>query len=383
VLAGIRVVDVTRFLPGGYCTLLLADLGAEVIKVEEPGRGDPARTPHPTLDAIGARHLLRNRGKKSVALDLRDPGARAAMVRLVQGADVLVEGFRPGVASRLGIGWAEMHAVNRRLVYCSISGYGQDGPYRDLPGHDVNYAAWAGALGVLAAGRPPEPPALQVADIAGGMLAATAVLAALLEARETGQGRHVDVSLADAAASMLYLPYAGHVARRASGAASPGAVEASRSGYAVYRTADGKYLALGISHELPFWQRLCQAVGRDDLATEAHLWGARQEEARAVLEKVFGSRPRDEWFERLRGADLPCVPVHDFDEVTGDPHARARGTFFPGPSGFMLIGCPIKTSPRREPPAVAPGLGEHTDEVLAALGYSPADVAALRARGAA
>ena len=381
-LRGIRVLDLTRFLPGGYCTLLLADLGAEVVKIEEPKRGDPARVPHPMLDPIGARHALRNRAKKSVTVNLADPQGADVMRRLVSRAHVLVEGFRPGGAARLGVGFDAVHAWNPLLVYCSISGYGQDGPYRDLPGHDINYMAYAGALGVMARDGAPETPALQVADIAGGMLAATGILAAVIEARRTGRGRLVDVALADAVISTLYLPYVSHVAGAAAAGFGDASWHAPRAAYGVYETADRKHLTLGIAGEMHFWTRFCRAVGREDLADEAHLSGGKQREARAALDELFRTRSRDEWWELLRRHGVPCAPVNDLDDVVRDPHTRARRMFLDRAAGPPVIGCPLKFSGESWPIVTgAPGLGEHTDEILADAGLTPGEVDALRAEG--
>jgi alpha-methylacyl-CoA racemase len=381
-LHGTRVLDLTRFLPGGYCTLLLADFGAEVIKIEEPKHGDPARTPHPTLDPIGVRHTLRNRAKKSVTLNLADPRGQDVMQRLVGDAHVLVEGFRPGVAARLGVGFDVVHERNPSLVYCSISGYGQDGPYRDVPGHDINYMAYAGALSVMARDGTPEAPNLQVADIAGGMLAAVGILAALVDALRTGQGRLVDISMTDAVISMLYLPYASHIARTAAGCAERNGDQAAHPAYGVYRAADGKYVTLGIANEPHFWRRLCQAVGREDLAGDAYLSGSMQAKARAVLTTVFATRTREEWFAVLRTAGVPCAPVLDLDELTRDPHARAREMFLDNASGLAVIGCPVKMSgPSPVPATEAPGLGQHTSEILGGAGYTTAEIDELRADG--
>lgn len=381
-LRGIRVLDLTRFLPGGWCTVLLADLGAEVVKIEEPRRGDPARTPHPMLDPIGVRHALRNRAKKSVTVNLADPRGAEVMRRLVAGAHVLVEGFRPGGAARLGIGFDVVHAWNPALVYCSISGYGQDGPYRDLPGHDINYMAYAGALDVMAREGAPESPALQVADIAGGMLAATGILAAVIEAQRTGRGRLVDVALADAVISTLYLPYVSHLATARAATASPAAGRGPRAAYGIYETADGRHLTLGIAGEMHFWARFCRAVGREDLADEAHLSGGMEREARAELEALFRTRPRDEWFEALRGEGVPCAPVNDLDEVVRDPHTHARAMFVERPGGPPVIGCPLRFSGEWWSIATeAPALGEHTDAVLAEAGLTRAEIAALRGDG--
>lgn len=381
VLHGIRVLDLTRFLPGGYCTLLMADLGAEIVKIEEPKHGDSARIPHPTLDPIGARHALRNRAKKSVTLNLADRRGQAVFHRLASRAHVVVEGFRPGVAARLGVGFDAVHAGNPRIVYCSISGYGQDGPYRDLPGHDINYMACSGALAVMARGGVPPAPDLQVADITGGMLAAAGILAALVDAQRTGRGRFVDISMTDAVISALYLPYAGHVAATALGPAA-GDGQGPRAAYGVYATRDGKYLTLGIANEPHFWRRLCAAIGREDLSDAAYLLGAKQAEAKAALTELFLTRTRDDWFDLLRRAEVPCAPVLDLDEVTHDAYARARAMFVDSASGLPVIGCPVKVSGCSSALGTeAPGLGEHTREILGETGYSAEEIDALRADG--
>jgi crotonobetainyl-CoA:carnitine CoA-transferase CaiB-like acyl-CoA transferase len=228
----------------------------------------------------------------------------------------------------------------------------------------------------------PESPALQVADIAGGMLAATGILAAVIEAQRTGCGRLVDVALADAVISTLDLPYVSHLAGAAAATFGDAAGHAPRAAYGVYETADGKHLTLGISGEMHFWTRLCRAVGREDLADEAHLSGGRQRVARAELERVFSRRSRDEWFELLSGQDVPCAPVNDLDDVVRDPHTRARAMFVERPGGPPVIGCPLRFSDESWSIATeAPALGEHTDAMLADAGLAQAEIAALRAAG--
>ena len=212
-LDGFRILDLTRLLPGAYCTLLLSDLGADVVKVEQPGRGDPLREAPPLVDGVGAAHLALDRGKRSVTLDLKAPGGPEVLLRLVKRAGALVESSRPGVLDRLGVGYEALSRRNRRLVYCALTGYGRDGPYRDRPGHDVNYVALTGLLDATGTSEgPPAIPAAQTADLAGGMGGAIAILAGLLEAERTGRGGLVDLAMLDAAASWAAVPWSSYLA---------------------------------------------------------------------------------------------------------------------------------------------------------------------------
>jgi crotonobetainyl-CoA:carnitine CoA-transferase CaiB-like acyl-CoA transferase len=383
---GIRILDLSRLLPGAYCSLLFADLGADVIKVEEPGRGDYARTsrPHWGDSGLGAYFLLLNRNKRSLALDLKAEAGKAVFRRLAATADVVLESFRPGVMDRLGLGWEALSALNPRLVYCAISGYGQDGPYRDLVGHDINYMGYAGALSVTGPrDGAPLMPGVQVADIGGGSLpAAFGIAAALWHRQASGRGQLVDVSMTDGVVSWL-AAYLGPLF--ATGHRPARGEERLNGGwpcYGVYQAADGKYLTLG-ALEPKFWANLCRTLGRADLVPRQHVTGAEREAVEAELRAVFRTRPRDEWVALLHTTDVCAGPVLELDEVPRDPQVRARGLFtelvHPTAGPTPQIGFPVRLS--ATPGRVmtpAPDLGAHSEEILGGLGYDQAAIAVLR-----
>ena len=387
--AGLRFLDLSRLLPGPYCSLLFADLGAEVIKVEEPGRGDYARRTPPYWGSsdVGAYFLLLNRNKKSVSIDLKADAGKAVFRRLVSTADVLLESFRPGVMDRLGLGWEALRQVNPRLVYCAISGYGQDGPYRNLVGHDVNYMGYAGALSVTGErDGGPLAPGVQVADIGGGaLMAAFAIGAALHHRHESGRGQFIDVSMTDGVVSWLIPHLAAYFA---TGRVPERARERLNGGwpcYGVYETSDGGHVTLG-ALEPQFWANFCRLVGREDLRPLQHVDGTDRDRVLAELQQLFRSRTRAEWVELLHQSDVCAGPVLTLDEVVRDPQLVQRGLFqeleHPKLGPVRQVAFPVQMS--RTPGRVAtppPELGEHTDEVLRGLGYDPAAIAALRRDG--
>jgi alpha-methylacyl-CoA racemase len=382
-LQEVRILDLTRLLPGGYATLLLADLGADVVKVEEPGRGDYIRWTTPLVGGESAAHRALNRGKRSVALNLKDAAGTDVLRRLAGGFDVLVESFRPGVMDRLGVGPAAMAEANARLVYCAITGYGQDGPYRDRVGHDINYLGFAGALDLMGVdGGPPVVPALQVGDLAGGGMAAViAILAALHERERTGRGRFVDTAMMDGVASWLSI----HAGAFLQTGEEPRRGRMPLSGayacYAVYECADGKWLAVG-ALEPQFWTALCQALGLPELVDTQFGPPDHQRTMAARLSESFAERPRADWLERLESLEACVGPVNSLAEAVADPQAVYRGLVAQvdgatvGPSSpFVLDGERLQ---RLTP---APGLGEHTTEVLSEAGVGEAELADLRSRG--
>jgi alpha-methylacyl-CoA racemase len=349
--------------------------------VEDVGAGDYARDDPPSFAAL-------NRGKRSLRLDLKTDAGRAALLRLSGRADVLVESFRPGVMDRLGVGWGVLQAENPRLVYCAITGYGQDGPLRDRAGHDLNYLARTGVLALSGDGDgPPVQAAGQIADLGGGALtAAFGILAALRERDASGQGQFVDIAMADGALTWLAMPAAGLMA----GGEAPRRGELVLGGrlvsYRLYRCADG-WIAIG-ALELKFWTAFCRGVGREDLI-ERRL-DAPGSPAHAEVEAIAAARTRAEW--AAFGAEHDCClePVQELDEALTDAQARAREMIVeldqPGATERVrLLGLPVKLSrtpgdANRRP---GPGLGEHTDEVLAEAGFGAREIAALRASGAA
>ncbi len=373
---GVRILDLSRLLPGPYCSLLFADLGAEVIKVEEPGRGDYARTTRPSWgdSGVGAYFLLLNRNKKSLSLNLKTEAGKAIFRRLVGAADVLLESFRPGVMDRLGLGWETLRGLNPRLVYCAISGYGQDGPYRNLVGHDLNYLGYAGALSVTGSrDGGPLMPGVQVADIGGGsLMAAFAIAAALYHRRESGRGQFIDVSMADGVVSWL-TPYFGPLF--ATGTVPARGEERLNGGwvcYGLYEAADGGYVTVG-ALEPRFWANFCRLIDREDLLACQHAEGEARDRVEAELRALFRTRTRDEWVRLLHTADVCAGPVLTLDEVMRDPQFRQRGMFeavqHPTLGSLPQVAFPVKLSETpAEMPTAAPDLGTHTDEILGPRG---------------
>ena len=351
-LTGIRVLDLTRLLPGAYCTLLLADMGADVIKVEEPGAGDYMRWTPPLVDGQSALFNAINGGKRSITLNLKTDAGRAVLLNLVDKADVLVEGNRPGVMARLGLGWDVLHARNPRLVMCSITGYGQDGPFAQRAGHDLNYMAIAGGLGLNGdRDGPPVPLSVQVADIGGGgTQAAVEILAALNQVQRRGEGSWLDVSMTDGAFRWLTLVFAEHTAGPPPVRRGDQRLAGRYACYRVYECKDGRFFSVA-ALEPKFWSTLCQALGRPDLV-EAQ-YSTSPEEQRAV-ELIFETKSRGEWEAILSNLDVCCEPVLDLDEVPAHPQIAARRLF------------------ERARRGRAPGLGEHNDEILREIGIEGA-----------
>ncbi len=376
-LRGLRVLDLTRYIPGPYATMLLADLGADVVKVEEPPFGDATRAVPPPLPAGDdtAVHAALNRGKRSVQIDLRQPEGVDAVKRLAASADVFVEAFRPGALDRRGLGAVALRTSNPRLVYCSVSGYGQGGALAAAAGHDVNYLARSGFLGTnLGGDGVPVLPTTQVADMAGGLLAALAILAALQARERTGEGQVVDVSMFDAALALMSVP----AARVLAGASATSELSGTHACYGTYRCRDGRFVAVG-ALEPKFWEGLCAALELPQMRGRQWDQGTRREEVKAVFAAAFARRDRDEWVAALRERDVCVEPVLDLPEALAQEQAVARGAASGGAlvSPLRLSATPV-AAPRR-----APALGEHTDVVLAEAGFAPAEIAALRERGIA
>jgi alpha-methylacyl-CoA racemase len=388
-LAGIRILDLTRLLPGGYATLLLADLGADVVKVEEPGKGDYIRWTPPIVGDFSAAHVALNRNKRSLALNLKSDSGRAAFLRLVQSFDVVIESFRPGVMARLGLGWEDLRERNQGLVYCAISGYGQDGPYSRLAGHDANYIGYAGLLWIIGEeGRRPVLPGVQVGDLAGGgMAAVAAILAALLRRASTGTGDFCDISMMDGAMSWLSIHAAEFVATEQEPQRELMHLSGLYPCYRIYPAADG-WITVG-ALEPQFWAALCEAIDKPDLVGDAFATGARRAVVISQLEELFSTKTRVAWLEHFDGRDVCVGPVKTFSEALADPQARARRMVYEtevaGVGRWTHIGNPVKVGEavkgdedlRRQPPR----LGEHTDEVLAGAGFSTAEIDDLRAAG--
>jgi alpha-methylacyl-CoA racemase len=381
-LHGVRVLDLTRYIPGPYCTMLLGDLGADVIKIEEPPVGDATRALPPAVGDDSASHAALNRNKRSVLLDLRRPEGMQAVRRLAVQADVLVEAFRPGVLERRGLGYGSLSQENPRLVYCSVTGYGLDGPLSARAGHDVNYSARAGFLGsTLAADGTPVLPLAQVGDMAGGFLATLGVLAALLARERTGRGQLVDVSMLQGLLGFLTLP----ATRLLAGAPRVDELAGAQACYAVYRCRDGKHLSVG-ALEPKFWTALCEALSRPDLATRQWDRGTRGAAVQAELAGIFASQDREHWVGLFAEREVCVEPVLGLGEALARPEIARFLMDQPAGTGATLrtLASPVRLS---ETPAsvrrAAPALGEHTDEVLSEAGFSADEIEGLRRSGAA
>jgi crotonobetainyl-CoA:carnitine CoA-transferase CaiB-like acyl-CoA transferase len=383
-LDGVRVLDLSRLLPGPYATLVLADLGADVVKVEDPQGGDSVRWMPPLAgEQSGFFHAL-NRNKRSLRLDLRHPEGAAAFRRLARRFDVVVESFRPGVMDRLGVGYQALADEHPGVILCSISGWGQGGPYRERAGHDIDYCAVAG---VLALNGPPEGPlplGVQVADVAGGSWPAVAgILAALVRRAATGEGAHVDVSMTDGALAMLALQLGAAAARGTPLRRAGEMLNGGSACYGVYRTRDGRFVALG-ALEPKFFQRFCEAAGRPDLSGRQFEEDGRG--PRAELAALFASRTRDEWARLGAEHDACLAPVLEGDEPARDPQLRARGMFLsvetPWEGKAMAsLRTPVRLVGVEPSPRPAPRLGADGGEVLAEAGFTAGEIADLRRRG--
>jgi alpha-methylacyl-CoA racemase len=392
-LSDIRVLDLTRLLPGGFCSLLLADLGAEVLKVEDTGMGDYIRWAPPyygedAQQGLGTRsslYLSLNRGKRSVRLDLKSDAGRAAFLRLVESYDVVLDGFRPGVLDRLGVGYERLREVNPGIVVCAITGYGQDGPSTQRAGHDMNYLGLVGLLGLSGEkDGPPVSSAGQIADVNGGLMAAFGVMAALHERRRSGEGQLVDISMADGALSWLAMVAGryfcdGEVPRRGEGQLSGGVLC-----YLPYEVADG-WITCG-ALEPKFWAAFCNGVGRPDLIEVQ--FQAPQSEGWKQVAEVFRSRTREEWRAFNDEHDCCIEPVLDLDQALESELVRAREMVVevdqPEVGPVRLLGSPVKLGRTpADPTRPAPAFGEHTVDVLREAGYSEEEVAAMLSSGAA
>lgn len=386
-LEGLRVLDLTRLQPGNYATLVLADLGADVIKVEEPGRGDYVRWSPPMVADLSAAHRVLNRNKRSVTLNLKSERGPELLIKLTETADALIESYRPGVLDRLGVGYEVLSKANPKLVYAAITGFGQQGPYAMRAGHDINYLAVSGILANTgAAGGPPILPAVQIADLSGAMMAVIGVLGGVLRARSTGRGEFVDVSMMDVSLSWLAL----HVAPFFAGISGIGRGEGYLGGgfpfYRVYECADGKYLSVG-ALEPQFWAELCRGTGHEELIGEQMTPADRRAEIHQIFEETFRTKPRDEWVEALASLDTCVAPVNDFDEMSRDPQVSERGMIaereLPGGGTFRELGPALHL--RNQPPSIgrpAPGLGEHNAEVYGEIGVGADELKALSAAAA-
>jgi crotonobetainyl-CoA:carnitine CoA-transferase CaiB-like acyl-CoA transferase len=385
-LDGITILDLTRLLPGAVATMMLGDFGADVIKIEEPGIGDPARQMRAGIKRAGSYFLATNRNKRGVTINLKHESGRRIFLKLVEKADVIVEGFRPGVMDRLGVGYETLKALNPRLIYCAITGYGQDGPYRLKAGHDANYLSVAGLLGVNGPkGGPPTLSGVQLADLAGGSLhAVIGVLLALQARARTGEGQFVDISMTDTSLSMMYVPFASFLANGAQPERGNEGLSGRYACYQIYETKDGRYLSLG-ALEHKFWENACRVLGREDFIGECFNSGA-QEEIIAAFREIFESRTSAEWLAAFEKVDTCIALVNDIAEMIEDPQIKHRGLIaeieHPTEGRLRQIAPTVKLSATpgaiESPP---PLLGEHTREILKSLDYDDETIESLAREG--
>jgi len=381
-LAGVRVLDLSRLLPGPMCTLYLADLGADVVKIEDTDAGDYARGLDAPAGSTSAFYRAVNRGKRSVALDLKQDEGRDAFMCLARGANVMLESFRPGVVRALGVDYDAVARVNPAIVYCSLTGYGQDGPRAAMAGHDINYLGYAGVLDQTGVhGGPPALCNVQVADLLGGAAsAAIAILAALVGASRSGRGRYIDVAMADA--SLAHNVFALHALEQRGTPPVRGAdlLTGGVPCYGVYATADARFVAVG-ALEHKFWSALCNALGRPDLVEGRLARGDEGARVRDALQAVFVTATRDEWTARLAGVDCCVTPVLDIAEAMRDAQFSAREMVGRRSDGTREIAPPFRMSGHAfAPDRSAPALGAHTREVLLEAGLGDEAIARLAAR---
>lgn len=385
-LSSLKILDFSTLLPGPFGAMLLADMGAEVLRVEAPQRPDMVRQLQPQADGTSTWHAVLNRNKRSIALDLKQPGAVEVVRRLVTdgGYDIVLEQFRPGVMDRLGVGYEALSAHNPRLIYCAITGYGQDGPYKDRAGHDINYLALSGMMahsGTQAGGPPPL--GAQFADIGGAMSAVVGILAAVIQRQQTGQGQLVDVAMLDTAVAwhshaISHYLAAGEAPTRESWALNGGGF------YGYYETEDGRFLSVG-SLEPKFWHGFCAAIARSDLVPLATDPAAQPQLKQAIAAAIRG-KPLAAWQAVFAELDVCVEPVLSVPEMLAHSQVQARGLVVdvPLPDGGTQkqIGSPLKFSgSQAEYRGVGTAVGAHTDDVLAEIGYADDEIAALREQG--
>ncbi len=370
-LSGITVIDLSRLLPGPYCTMILADHGARVIAVEDPRYRDRGEYVAPVY-----------RNKSHMTLDLKSDAGREIFLRMVGDADVVVEGFRPGVVTRLGVDYAAVCRVNPKIVYCSITGYGQTGPLRDTAGHDVNYLSRAGLLDLMGEkGRAPAIAGVQVADlVGGGMNGALGIVMALFHRQRSGEGQHIDISMTDGMLALLPTVQFFQALFGAEQTRGDTFLAHRYACYNTYATADGRYLCVG-AVENHFWQNLCRHLGKPEYGPLQYDESHRQTLV-TFLRETFRQKPLDAWEQELQGLDVCVTPVRTVAEALHDPLFRAREMVSPTDPAAAALGVPVKLgatpgSVRTAPPA----FGENTDQILGELGYSQMEIKTLREEG--
>jgi crotonobetainyl-CoA:carnitine CoA-transferase CaiB-like acyl-CoA transferase len=382
-LEGITVLDFTRLLPGPFCTQLLCNLGADVIKIEDPKLGDYMRSVPPIVHDVSYPFLMVNRGKRSVAVDLKTPEGQEIVHKLARRADVVVEQFRPGVMARLGASYDDLAMMNPKLVYCSFSGYGQTGPYKDLPGHDINFQALAGILSVTTGpdDKRPAIPGVPIADMASAFNAALAILAALRTRDRIGRGEWIDVSILDTAITLMVLGLARFLATGDEPVPGETLLTGVFPFYSLYETKDGRWLSVA-AVEPKFWIRMCALVGAPELSERQFADGAERVAAAQTLAARFRERTSEDWEALFAKEQLPITLVKRVSEVVRDPHVRARELLplidMPDVGKLQVIAHPAKHAETKvQDPVRVPGKGGNTVEILRSLGYTPRQIQVL------
>lgn len=389
ILEGIKILDLSTLLPGPFSTQILADMGAEVIKVENPKGGDFARHMYPVKNVDGGQFLAINRNKRSIALNLREEAGKAVFLKMVETADVVFEQYRPGVMARMGLAYEDLKKVNPRIIMLSLSSFGQDGPCVFDAGHDINFLSRAGVIDLSGErGKRAAVPAVQMSDVAGGtFLSAMGITAALYNRERTGEGCHIDCSLTDAAISFAVALIGAYSVEGRIPERSRETFNGGHAWYTIYTCKDGRELSLG-SLEPKFWANFCNGIGRPDFAaryTDAD--GEAQAQLEAEVQEVVATKTVDEWLEVFKDIDCPLTKVNNIEEALQDPYFASRGMIVemehPTEGSFTSVGLPIRfCGMEQRENTVPPALGEHTQEILAEYGYSEEDIAALREQGA-
>lgn len=384
ILDGIKIIDLSRLLPGPFCTQILADMGADVIKIEEHAQGDYARWMKPLGKIDSGNFLSINRNKRSIKLDIRTQEGKDILLKLVKSADVVVEQFRPGVMDRLGLGYKDLSTCNPQIIMCSISGYGQDGPLWDKAGHDINYLSVCGILDMIGNYKgSPVIPGIQVADVGGGGLwAALSILAALFAREKSGKGQYIDVSMTDAVFTFMTALVGSYGIDKNIPHRAEELLNGGYAWYYVYKTKDDRYISLGMLEE-KFWKKFCQAIGHEDFILQQ--FGPRevQEKMMYALSEMFITKTADDWIEILEPLDACITKVNNLEEALNDPHLNYRGmiveTDHPVEGKIKGIGFPVKFSEMPYSIRMAPPtFGQHTEEILAELGFSQESIKKLR-----
>jgi alpha-methylacyl-CoA racemase len=376
-LDGVLIVDATRLLPGGFCSMLLSDMGADVIKVEEPGLGDYMRATPPTKNGRSPVHSTVNRNKLSVGINLKAQEGKEVMRRLLSKADVFIEGFRPGAMSRLGFSFSEVRKINRRIIYCSISAYGQDNRLSSMPGHDINFQAMAGTLGYSTG---PEVPLLQLGDMTSGTYAALGILGALV-------GRngavHLDIPIVSSLLSWMVIPASAYLASGRPPREGHSLVFGSTPFYRLYETSDGKHMAVAAIEER-FWKNLLRELDIPEMARMRFGTQAERRKVASAVTRIFATKTRDEWARRLMHKDTCTTPVLTVEEALNSDWARSLSMLLEVSKDEMVLNGPIRSSPkmRTNPFTRAPELGEDTKTVMESLGYTKEETSALISKGA-